>query len=393
MTRAALVAAAVLAAPCAGTDPWPGEPGTPEYEAAAALVKQLGHPRFAVREAAARELVGMGGTAVPALRAGTRSADEEVRTRCTALIPQARAAEWARRADAYRADVGGRQAHDLPLLAEWERLMAPPDAASRALFAELVREDGDFLHAVAVDRKKAARYGLARSRVILDRVRDHKAQVRAEPVELLAVLFIDALDPAWVGLPNTGGPADLLRNPGLAEALGAVRTGPAVGRLLARWVAAHAPNDPRPRAEFADLARRQPFPDAAPTLIELARDTTTRYPVHRVLAIEALGAVGGKEAAATLAELVADEEPLFRRYRRDDAPIPLFGDQALAALIVLHGKKPEDFGLRAVPSSFGRPWSHDSVPVTMYVFPTDDARDEAVRKWNDEVAGKGGGKK
>src|SRR5688572_16695 len=91
-----------LGAPAAA--PRPGEAGTPEFETAAALVKQLGHARYAVREAAARRLVEMGEAAVPALRGGTKSQDEEVRTRCAALIPEVRAAEWARRAAAYRAD-------------------------------------------------------------------------------------------------------------------------------------------------------------------------------------------------------------------------------------------------------------------------------------------------
>ena len=394
MTRIILIAVALLCVPGFGTDPRPGEPGTPEYDTAAGLVGRLGHARFAVREAAARELVEMGARAIPALRAGTQSRDQEVRTRCAALLPQARAAEWRRQADAYLADADGQQAHDLPLLAEWERLTGPPDAGSRALFADLVRADGEFLEAVAVDRRKAAALCGPRSRVILERVRGPKGQARAEPAELVAVLFVDALDPVWVGLPSPGGPADLLRNPGLAEALGAARTGPAVGRLLARWVAAHPPNDPRPWAEFADLARRKPFPEAVPALTDLARDATTRFLVLRLLAVEALGAVGGKEAAAVLAELVPDEDPLFPRFRfRGDPPSPLFGDQALAASLDLYGKKPEDFGLRPVQQTYGRPWGGDPFPVTVYEFASDDARAEAVQRWRDVVAGKDGGKK
>src|SRR5687767_4396970 len=109
-----------LGAPAAAPGPRPGEAGTPEFETATALVKQLGHARYAVREAAARRLVEMGEAAVPALRGGARSTDEEVRTRCATLIPEVRAAEWARRAVAYRADAEGTRKHDLPLLADWE---------------------------------------------------------------------------------------------------------------------------------------------------------------------------------------------------------------------------------------------------------------------------------
>src|SRR6476646_10203540 len=107
--------------------PKPGDDGTPEYLKATALVKQLGHPRYATREAAAKQLIEMGPAAVPALLGGTKATDEEVRNRSSALLPQAKAAEWKRRAEAYLADADGRQKHDLPLLADWEKLVGKPD--------------------------------------------------------------------------------------------------------------------------------------------------------------------------------------------------------------------------------------------------------------------------
>jgi hypothetical protein len=384
--RATVAILVLVPGPGPGADPKPGDEGTPEYLTASNLVRQLGHPRFAVRETAARQLVEMGGAAVPALRAGTLSRDEEVRTRCVALIPRARAAEWKRRADAYRADRDGQQKHELPLLADWERLTGPPDAGSRTLFADLIRSEGNFLDAVAADRRKAPALCAARCQALLDRVGWPKQQVRAEAGELLAVLFADAVDPLWLGRPSPGMPADLLRNPGLPDTLAASGTGPAVGRLLARWVNAHAEIDPRPRFEFADLVRRKPFPEAVPTLVELASDTKTRYPHLRMLAIEALGAVGGREAATALADLIADEDVLYHRG-------PRIGDQALAASLTLHGKRAADFGLVARQTTISRPFGGGYIPATLYEFPTSDARSEALRRWQDEVVGKDVGKK
>jgi hypothetical protein len=388
--RVAIAVLALIPVPVSGAERKPGEEGTPEYQKASDLVRELGHPRFAVREAAAKRLIEMGRPALPALRAGTRSADEEVRARCTALIRQTKAAEWKRRTDDYLADTDGKRAHDLPLLAEWERLTGRPDPSSRALFAQVVRADGDFLDAVAADRRNATTLCAARCQALLDRVRGPKGQFPADPGELIAVLFVDAVDPVWLGLPSPGMPADLLRNPGLAEALGAVGTGPALGRLLARWVDIHSEIDQRPRVEFADLARRKPFPEAVPVLAELAMDTSTRYLVVRLLAVEALGAVGGREAAAVLADLVPDEDTLFGRGR---ASTPQFGDQALAASLALHGKRSEDFGLRAAKCSLPRPLSNEYMPMTAYNFSTADARAEAIRRWRDEVVGKDEGKK
>src|SRR5262245_14799184 len=133
--RVTIAVLALVALPAAGAGRNPGDEGTPEYQKASNLVRELGHPRFLVRETAAKKLVEMGAPAVPALRAGAGSGDEEIRTRCAALIPQAKAAEWRRRTDAYLADTDGKRKHDLPLLAEWERLTGKPDASSRAMFA------------------------------------------------------------------------------------------------------------------------------------------------------------------------------------------------------------------------------------------------------------------
>src|SRR5689334_23669005 len=62
--------------------------------------------------------------------------DEEVRTRCTALLPQAKAAGWKKRAEAYLADADGKEKHDLPLLAEWERLVGKPRSEERRVGKE-----------------------------------------------------------------------------------------------------------------------------------------------------------------------------------------------------------------------------------------------------------------
>jgi hypothetical protein len=388
--RAAIAVLAFFPGSISGSDPKPGDDGTAEYQKASELIRDLGHPRFAVREAAGRRLLEMGGTALPALRAGTGSKDAEVRARCMALIPQARVVEWTRRGDAYRADTDGKHRHDLPLLADWERLTGPPDAGSRALFADMLRVEGDFLEVVAADRRRASARCAARCQAVLERVQRPKEQFPADAGELVALLFVDAVDPVWLRLPSPPMPAELLRNPALADALGAPGTGPAVGRLLAKWVSAHPEIDPRPRSEFADLARRKPFREAAPALIELAKDADTRYPVIRQLAIEGLGAVGGREAAAALADLVPEGNDYYTRARERNLTV---GDQALAASLILHGKKPEDFGLRVVSSSMSRPWGNDSIPITMYKFPTAEAREEALRRWQDEVAGKDGNKK
>jgi hypothetical protein len=385
----------LLTAALVAADPKPGDAGTPEYKKAAELVQQLGHPQYAVREEAAKQLVEMGHAALAALHDGARSDDVEVRNRAAALVPRAKAVEWKRRADAYLADTEGKQKHDLPLLAEWDKLIGKPDAGTRKLFAEMLRTNGEFLEA-ASDRTKAADVCAARCEAVLEKVQTPKGQLKAELGDLAAVLFVDSVAPTRMTERTQVLPAWLLRNPALAEALDGKETGAAVRRLVVRWAESQPANGPiRPiaLAEFADLARKRPFPEAVPVLTKVAGDKTTRgFLIQRLLAVEALGAVGGKEAAAALAELVPDSTVMFRTGGLDGPDGPSFGDQALAASLRLHGKKVEDYGLTRTNHRFVPPFGKDYIPMTVYGFPDADARAKAVKRWRDEVE-KTGGKK
>jgi hypothetical protein len=380
----------VVASPLLAADPKPGDEGTPDFAAATELVKQLGHRQFAVREAAAKQLVEMGHAAVPALQKGTRADDEEVRSRCTAPLPQAKAAGWKHRAVVYLAKPD--EKHDLPLLADWDKLIGKPDAATRKLFAEIVRTNGDLLEHAAAEPRRASAICEARSAVILERVRGPKGQLKAEIGDLAAVLFIDAVFPGPLSLSETL-PAYLLSNPSLPEMLDALEAGPAVRRLLVRWVEVWPTNNPTPKVLFADLARRKPFPEAVPALVKLAKDTSRQSYLHRLLAIEALGATGGKDAAAGLAETVPDSTAWMRSGSPDGPEGPSFGDQALAASLILHGKKPEDFGMVANKYHFVPHIGRTNIPITVYNFRDTDARAKAVGRWKELTTEKGHAKK
>src|SRR5262245_1354320 len=234
----------LLSATVALGAPKPGDEGTPEFDKASALVNQLGHPRFAARETAAKQLLDLGGAAVPALTVGSKSNDEEVRSRCLALLPEARIADWKRRAEAYLADTDGKQTHDLPFLADWDKLVGKPDAGSRKLFAAMIRTSGEFLSRAAATNVPSKVTG-EQTRLLLDRVRTSGGQVKAEPGELAAAFLAEAMTKDVPGArgrnrdprpPTTA--AQLLNNPAWPEALDATDIGPALRKLLVRWASA-----------------------------------------------------------------------------------------------------------------------------------------------------------
>ncbi|HKB06400.1 MAG TPA: HEAT repeat domain-containing protein, partial [Gemmataceae bacterium] len=377
----------LLSAAVAVADPKPGDEGTPGHQKAADLVKQLGHPRYATREAAAKELLKMGGPAIPALAAGTKAADEEVRTRSAALLPKVRAGEWKKRADAYLADVDGKQKHDLPLLAEFEKLTGPPTPASRKLFAEMVRANGELLHVAAATPDAAPAALRARCQTLTDNLQLAGKQLPGELGDLAAVYFVGGrVATANADWRSAGDAAHLLANPTLGEAIGAAEVGPAVRRLLVRWAETRPKDDLVSQQHFALAVRNQPFPEAVQVLVKLAKSETASMLNVRAVSIDALSKIGDKDAKAALEGMMGDATTMFRGFAAGEPDYRL-GDCAFAARVAADKKNPADYGM-AHQITFGLRFGAargEIVRFTLRTFQTDEDRQKALKKWTAET--------
>ena len=369
--------------------PKPGDEGTPEYRAATDLVKELGNARFNVREAAAKKLVEMGDTAIPALIAGTKSADEEVRNRSTILLPQAQAVAWNRRADAFLADAEGKQKVDLPLLSDWEKLTGKLDAGSRKLFADMVRANGLLLELAATDRNAAVTALATRSSILLDTARQKGKQVEAPAADVATLLFAQKVlkdQPDTSGATDRNKPLFLLANPSVAKALDAKDIGPAYRRLVVQWVESRPSEETMSGLFFALLAHRHPFPEANPHLIRLA---TSRKNVQlRWVAMEALGKSKEKAAVGKLIELLSDKTAMYENLDSSDAGHEV-RDCALAALINGQGKKPADYGLTSyMVANFWAGGEADTISLHLCGFKSAADRERGMKKWQAEATSK-----
>src|SRR5205085_1737156 len=99
----------------------------------AELVRRLGSPAYAEREAAERQLKAIGAAALPAVTAGATSRDAEVARRCAAI----RAHIYQAEAEAF---VAGRKEHGSPAWKRFQQLVGDSPEA-RKLFAEMVADD------------------------------------------------------------------------------------------------------------------------------------------------------------------------------------------------------------------------------------------------------------
>lgn len=124
-----------------------------ELSRARELVQQLGSEQFAEREKAEIALAKMGRIARPALlEAANTDPNQEVRSRCTSLLPKATALEIRARLEVFLADTEGKFEHDLPgwnefrvtVRNEWHMLGHliwsdhSLDKAARGVFADLI---------------------------------------------------------------------------------------------------------------------------------------------------------------------------------------------------------------------------------------------------------------
>ena len=366
--------------------PKPGDEGTPEYRAAIELVKELGNARFNVREAAAKKLLEMCDTAIPALVAGTKSADEEIRNRSATLLPQVQATVWNRRADAFLADGERKQKTDLPLLADWETMVGKLDAGSRKLFADMVRANGSLLELAQTDRKEAVAALAKRSSILLDTSRQKGKQVEAPAAHVASLLFVQKVlkdQPDNSGASDRNKPLYLLANPSVAKALDAKDIGPAYRRLVVQWAESRPSEETMSGLFFALLTHRHPFPEANPHLIRLA---TSRTNVQlRWVAMEALGKSKERDAVGKLTELLADKTAMYDNLDNSNAGHEV-RDCALAALISGLGKKLSEYGLTSfMVANFWAGGEADTISLHLCGFKSAADRERGMKKWQAET--------
>lgn len=343
----------------------------PPAEEAAKLVRQLGSTQFDERKAAEEGLLRLGPAALPAVRAGLKSGDAEVRSRCRRLVVQIEIADRARRADAYATDLEGKGRHDLPLREEYEKL-AGTGPSARRLFAEIVRANEPLLRKVAADRVKGGDAYQEECQALNEAGKAGTGQLAA----LLLVSLVLKEDRAdWKG-PTCF--AHLLGNPGLAEAVRDERLGKPLGRLLLAWADRQAVAEVTSLQFFLYFVNAAHWKEGLPVVRRLIRDRTAAWVNLRMSGVVVLGKVGGTDAAAELEKLWDDDMVLFISPDKHQAKARL-GDQALAASIRLAGRGPKDYGviqLEVALKGPGRTWQ---IPVCW--FAADADRKAALKKW------------
>jgi hypothetical protein len=343
-------------------------------DAPAGLVRRLGAPAFAAREEAARELRQLGRAAEGALRAGLSDADPEVRQRCRALLDEILKADRELRLKAF---LSGKDDPKNPPLPGWERFarLAGSGPAARASFAVLYRAGPDLLEAAEQRPREAAALFTARApHLAADLVTPGKDEAAPAEVALLLLVALDdriTLDAAALG--------------GLGDGLEILSQRPALRKAFLQEASSRALLAACLRQRMSgtalerglELAGAFELKESADWAMAAALDRTRSGPL-RGRALLTVAQVGGREHAARLEPLLADETAIGDRKLGSGTLHAQVRDVALAVVIRLEGGQAVDFGfpyLQAVPGLKALP------SPTCLGFSNAAERQAAFQKW------------
>jgi RNA polymerase sigma factor (sigma-70 family) len=339
-----------LPAAGAATAPQAGGDAKPEAEAQK-LVRQLGSPNFAEREAADKALTDMGARAAAAVRTGMGDADLEVAKRCAAIWPRLWQTEIARP----EADRMAGYTH--PLWARF-RKVAGDDASSRTLFAEMAADFTRFsrLEVIEADPDKA---GAAYTAELKQRA---EALERGYQEAVAAAGKRTGLIGPASGIPTRSEFVTLLflgTYPATAKDEGAANTHNnvfafalrtektlALRRLYAAWLKTRT--DPQPIQIGLNLAVNYYIAEVAPVAAAHAANDKLA-PGVRAFALLAVGRFGTADDLPVLKKAFVDSRVFHTtNYTFQDGkqrPIEVqVGDAAIGSALWIYGQRAADFG-------------------------------------------------
>jgi hypothetical protein len=317
------------------------------------LVRRLGSPDFADREAAQTRLYELGTAAKTAVRAGLVNADAEIVRRCQVILRKIRAAEREALA-AGKGDWPG------PEGLRFKEMVGDTPAA-RKLFAEMINDDrrGDFIERACSDSVEAARLyaaEVARLRAAGDAIfekfegrladAEYWTQFRdafrkdVSPGDVCAVLFLGSFQ-LPDGAPDPAEVDHVLRASFIELSAGPLKE--PLRKLFAAWLERRM----EPKAIKAGLyaALYASIPEA----VDVARRTVvdTKVPaVTRGTAVLVLGHFGTIDDLAALSALRNEDHPIMGWNSYDRTPYGVqLRELATAMSVRLRGQLPEQFGI------------------------------------------------
>lgn len=328
---------------------------SPGAQTPAELVTQLGADSFEDRVAAQSALLDLGTAALPAVEAGVRSSEPEIRFRCSSLIPQLRRKQLLDRLAAVRS---GGEDTELPLLGLY-RARFGADRVAFELFAATVAANLDLV--LQVDKalargdqaaiaellnKQVVELRLATDRATGPQAVDFSALGEDYPDRLTGAILFAALtkvevdDTAWQNLGNL-----LFNNLATRERIKAPDArGALLRNFLEQWCLT-ARTEPALRQALQMLLYFEGRGAAAVVARRALDPKINRSSQLTGTAADALGRFGSLNDDLTSLLPLLDNQSEFQTGSAVSQSIEV-GDVAVLALVRLTGQNPQDYRIR-----------------------------------------------
>ena len=289
-----------------------------------AWVTQLGHNRYRIRESAARQLINSGLVAIPAVRAGARSAIPEVAARCERLIPAIPEAERERKLDQLLKPAGGPVPKGLPGLDRF-LVITGDSREARQLYAEMLRIHHEILESLENNPKKASELMAAFSLQLRDRASASKpAGVRQalsasktrffEQTEEIALFLFVRADRRFKELNDDDIDLEIPGEPGLQERVCGPKASPVVRKLFVEWY--RKEKSVTMLTQASEVVVRAEMRELLPTMLNILGDEET-FAEQKGSLLKDVALLGDKQLLGRIEPLLKDKSVVIKIYTED----------------------------------------------------------------------------
>jgi hypothetical protein len=370
----------IVGIPTFASSPDPKSLAIPNQELTRAreLVHQLGSEEYDEREKAEAELVKMGRLARPALvEAANTDPSQEVRSRCTSLLPRASALDIKARLDVFLADTDGKYDHDLPGWAQFQSTVRGEwtlfgytigadrslDQAARSVFVDLVSSHVNRPLVMAVDGSKSDLSSIVTARrqeLYLQKfprrvaggriMQAPRGGVDPSVEDIATLLFLESSVSAKMVGRNTS-ITNLITSSGFVHAVNTTGDRAKVYRAIAAaWFDSR--NDPFEMYQIMTLASTMGLSEHGCRIGIRLLTAPGVVGAYRGLAASNLAHIGNKEHIPLLEKALADSTVGFtirkamfvKNVNKLETYDVQVRDMALAAAIILAGENIKDYG-------------------------------------------------
>jgi hypothetical protein len=310
-------------------------------------IEQLNNDAYPIRQAAAEELLNTGIPAREPLLKVADGPDPETRAAARRLVALIDRTEFHRRLDAFARDEGGVQRLTLP---GWEkfRLRVGEDAAARALFVDMQRQEGALL-AAAFGAAPQPLNGIWEDRLVRLVQWQVTAGDRTANPQLgtcATLLFLGSIAETEVTERGAVLVENLIQRPPIRENMQAGTYRDAVRRLVVGWIV-HCPNQNEVilnRRLY--MASTNQLHETLPLALDVAHATgsySAVQPPTRAAALLLVGQLGSEEQVPRLESLLNDATVCATAAEQAGTNVQI-RDVALVVMLHLTGQRPADYG-------------------------------------------------